>query len=61
MLGERAHAYTETLEERRSDVGRLILTSQPHVDPIAILYSPAMIERGALRQRSFASSGTTNS
>ena len=41
MLGERGHAYAETFRELRGGIGRLLLASQPHVDPIAILYSPA--------------------
>lgn len=40
-LGERGRAYAETFKEIRSGLGRLLLASKPHTDPIAILYSPA--------------------
>ena len=39
-LGERGQAYVETFKEIRNGIGRLLLTSTPHTDPIAILYSP---------------------
>jgi hypothetical protein len=39
-LGERGQAYTETFREIRDGIGRLLLASEPHYDPIAILYSP---------------------
>ena len=40
-LGERGQAYAETFREIRGGIGHLLLNSEPHSDPIAILYSPA--------------------
>lgn len=40
-LGERGQAYAETFAEIRGGLGRLLLDSEPHADPVAILYSPA--------------------
>ncbi len=40
-LGDRGRAYAETFSEIRGGIGALLITSEPHVDPVAILYSPA--------------------
>ena len=40
-LGERGQAYAETFREIRGGIGALLMASEPHTDPIAILYSPA--------------------
>ncbi len=40
-LAPRGQAYVETFAEIRGGIGRLLLRSEPHSDPVAILYSPA--------------------
>ncbi|HKD76065.1 MAG TPA: beta-galactosidase, partial [Ktedonobacterales bacterium] len=40
-LGQRGKDYAATFAEIRGPLGKLLLASEPHVDPIAILYSPA--------------------
>jgi hypothetical protein len=40
-LGERGRAYAGIFAEIRGGLGRLLLTSEPQADPVAILYSPA--------------------
>ncbi len=40
-IGERGQAYADTFAEIRSGVGGLLIASEPHFDPVAILYSPA--------------------
>ncbi len=40
-LGDRGKDYAATFAELRGPIGTLLLASEPHVDPIAILYSPA--------------------
>jgi hypothetical protein len=39
--GEQGLAYAETFAEIRCGTGALLIASEPHVDPVAILYSPA--------------------
>jgi hypothetical protein len=39
--GEQGLAYAETFAEIRGRIGALLIASEPHVDPVAILYSPA--------------------
>ena len=41
ITGEQGLAYAETFAEIRGGVGALLIASEPHVDPVAILYSPA--------------------
>jgi hypothetical protein len=42
-LGERGQAYAKTFAEIRGGLGALLMASEPHTDPIAILYSPASV------------------
>ena len=39
--GEQGLAYAETFAEIRGGIGAMLIASEPHVDPVAILYSPA--------------------
>ncbi len=39
--GEQGLAYAEAFAEIRGGIGALLIASEPHVDPVAILYSPA--------------------
>ena len=39
--GEQGLAYAKTFAEIRGGIGALLIASEPHVDPVAILYSPA--------------------
>jgi hypothetical protein len=41
QLGQRGKDYAATFGEIRGPVGKLLLASEPHTDPIAMLYSPA--------------------
>src|SRR5262249_38674749 len=40
-LGERGKAYAPVFAELRGGIARVLMNSEPHTDPIAILYSPA--------------------
>ena len=40
-FGDRGKDYAATFAEIRGPIGSLLLASEPHVDPVAILYSPA--------------------
>ena len=40
-LGDRGKAYAETFAEIHGGLDTLLIASTPHVDPVAILYSPA--------------------
>ena len=40
-LGERGQAYADTFAEIRGGIAALLLASEPHLDPVAIFYSPA--------------------
>ena len=40
-LGDRGKDYAATFAEIRGPIGTLLLASEPHVDPVAILYSPS--------------------
>lgn len=40
-LGERGQAYAKTFAEIHGGLAALLMASEPHTDPIAILYSPA--------------------
>jgi hypothetical protein len=39
--GEQALVYAKTFAEIRGGIGAMLIASEPHVDPVAILYSPA--------------------